>query len=201
MRHYDPWLDLPENRRMSEVFRHHDNTTRPHTFTRSLFDSTGLSYADHSFRAFSWNGRLIFGWGAVSMADAVRGPPEIHKAEGYSDHLPVMLKIRKGPFHPDTLPNPMQTTSHNSLAREKRGDLKAGSKDGRRVLPILLAPRHGARTLGKYCLRISGQAGKQNVCAARAIIQCARQADSLETCWQCAARAGNVFLQGAGPRE
>jgi len=110
-----------------------------------------------------------------------------------------MLKIRKGPFHPDTLAQSNAETSHNSLAG-KRGDLKAGRRMGA-VSPILLAALDTEHVRwGKYCLWISGQAGKQNVCAARAIIQCAARPIPWKTCWQWRARAGNVFLQGAGPR-
>jgi endonuclease/exonuclease/phosphatase family metal-dependent hydrolase len=194
MRHYDPWLDLPENRRMSEVFRHHDNTPDHILLPRSLFDSTGLSYADHSFRAFSWNGRLILDGAPYRWQMRFEDHRKFHKAEGYSDHLPVMLKIRKGPFHPDTLAQSNADNLPQFFGPGKTGGFESGVEGWAPCSPHITCARDTEHVRwGKYCLRISGQAGKQNVCAARAIIQCARQADSLENLLAVALRGQGTF--------
>jgi endonuclease/exonuclease/phosphatase family metal-dependent hydrolase len=193
-RHYDPWLDVPENRRMSEVFRHHENTPDHILLPRSLFDSTGLSYVDRSFQAFSWNGRLILNRAPYRWQMRFENHRKFHKAEGYSDHLPVMLKICKGPFHPATVVQSDSDNPTRSFVPEKTGGFESGVEGWAPCSPHINCARDTEHVRwGKFCLRISGTAEKQNACAARAVLQCSRRADSLENLLSIALRGQGTF--------
>ena len=181
MRHFDPWLDLPENKRMSEVYRHKDNTPDHILLPVSLFDSIGLSYVDRSFRVFSWDGRLLLNGVPFRWQIRFENHRKFHKAEGYSDHLPIMLKICKGPFHSDAQAQPDTINSSKISGHGKPGGFESGMEGWVSCAPHITCIRDTAQVRwGRYCLKISGSAGKQNVCAARAMLQCDLPDNSLQ---------------------
>jgi hypothetical protein len=201
LRHFDPWLDLPENRRMSEVYRHHDNTPDHILLPRSLFDSSGLSYADRSFHVFSWDGRLLLNGAPYRWQMRFENHMKFHRAEGYSDHLPIMLKIRKGPFQASVFPGAGSDDSRNISGRKKTGGFESGVEGWISCAPRITCARDTDHVRwGRFCLRISGLAGKQNVCAARALFTCAHPADSLERLLTSAVRGhGTLSFRARAP--
>lgn len=184
MRHFDPWLDIQENRRMSEVYRHQDNTPDHILLPGALFDSSGLSYIDRSFRPFTWDGRLLLNGVPYRWQMRFENHQKFHKAEGYSDHVPIMLKLCKGPFCLDASDASAQSDmdkSRHLSGPGKTGGFESGVEGWVSHASHITCTRDTSQVRwGRYCLRIYGLAGKQNVCAARALLQCARPADSLE---------------------
>ena len=55
---FDPWLELPEARRLTTVYKGRPETPDHILLPPSMFDTTGISYVDNSFAPFTWNGRL-----------------------------------------------------------------------------------------------------------------------------------------------
>ncbi len=95
---FDPWLELPEARRLTTVYKGRPETPDHILLPASMFDTMGISYVDNSFTPFTWNGRLTkdgapFRW---QMRFTKNGP--IHMGEGYSDHLPVLAKLCRKPY-------------------------------------------------------------------------------------------------------
>jgi hypothetical protein len=106
---------------------------------------------------------------------------KFHKAEGYSDHLPVMLKICKGPFHADVVAESATDDSRHFSGHQKNGGFESGVEGWVSCSPRITCARDTQQVRwGRYCLRISGLAGKQNACAAHALLQCGRRGDSTE---------------------
>jgi len=99
---YDLWLELPPYKRLSYVQRKASSTLDHILIPASLYDSDGVSYVDNSFCVFRWSGRLLYDgkpWRWQMRYDK-RG--KRHVGEGYSDHLPLVVKLRLGPFEPST---------------------------------------------------------------------------------------------------
>jgi hypothetical protein len=200
-RHFDPWLDLPENRRMSEVYRRRNNTPDHILLPGALFDSTGISYVDRSFHVFSWDGRLLLNGAPYRWQMRFENHLKYHRAEGYSDHLPIMLKLCKGPFRIETPARSDTDNSRDISGRRKTGGFESGVEGWVSCAPHITCTRDTDHVRwGRFCLRISGSAGKQNVCAARALLSCARPADSLENLLALAARGrGTLSLRARAP--
>jgi endonuclease/exonuclease/phosphatase family metal-dependent hydrolase len=175
--HFDPWLDIAEDRRMSEIYRGQKNTPDHILLPAALFDTAGLSYVDRSFRVFSWDGRLLLNGAPYRWQMRFENHVKLHRGEGYSDHLPIMLNLCKGPFHPET-PQPADAAGGHPIAG-KSGGFESGVEGWVSGASHITCSRDtvGVR-YGKYCLKISGFAGKQNVCAAKALLQCAGFADT-----------------------
>lgn len=94
--HYDLWLDLPEPLRRSAVYRGISQTPDHIVLPRSLLDSTGWTYVDSSFQAFTWTGLLM--WKQRPYRWQTKYHPRIkrHLGKGYSDHLPIYAEfVRK----------------------------------------------------------------------------------------------------------
>jgi endonuclease/exonuclease/phosphatase family metal-dependent hydrolase len=94
MFHYDPWPEVPAYRRYSYIFRNSSQTPDHILVPASMFDGAGIDYVKGSFCAFRWNGKLIFNgkpyrW---QIDHSKRG--KYHAGYGYSDHLPVMAKLK-----------------------------------------------------------------------------------------------------------
>jgi hypothetical protein len=92
-----------------------------------------------------------------------------------------MLKICKGPFHSDVLAQSDADNRTQFSGPGKTGGFESGVEGWVSRASHITCIRDTALVRwGRYCLRIHGLAGKQNVCAARAVLQSARPADSLE---------------------
>jgi hypothetical protein len=171
-RHFDPWLDLPEEKRMSEMFKHQKNTLDHILIGSALFDSSGLSYVDSSFHPFTWNGKLLFNGAPYRWQMRFENGGKYHKGEGYSDHLPVIAKLRRGPFtlsrsEAETAACPKPRASPSTIGFE------TGSEGWVACAPYVGLRRDTANARsGIYCLKIAGTPGKQNGCVAHAVIRC-----------------------------
>jgi len=182
MRHFDPWLDIAEDKRASEMFRHQNNTPDHILIPESLLDTSRLSYVDRSFCVFTWDGRLLMNGEPYRWQMRYENKQKIHRAEGYSDHLPIFLKLRKGPFFSNDTSE--QSMKHGKIAAP-RGVIsfetgREGWVSGARH--IKLSRDTGKPHSGSYCLKIAGEAGKQNGCAGRDVIPCTISADSSAHC-------------------
>jgi endonuclease/exonuclease/phosphatase family metal-dependent hydrolase len=115
--HYDLWLETPEWRRFSAMYRGHRQTPDHIIVGRAMLDSAGISYVDNSFSSSTWQGRLLrdrrpYRWQIRRTKSGVK-----HLGAGYSDHLPISALLHRGPFAfaardctsactaPDTLPS------------------------------------------------------------------------------------------------
>jgi endonuclease/exonuclease/phosphatase family metal-dependent hydrolase len=178
LQHFDPWLDLSEDKRMSEVFKHQKNTLDHILLSPALFDSSGLSYVDSSFRSFTWNGRLLFNDAPFRWQMRFENGGKYHLGEGYSDHLPIMAKLWRGPF---TLSRAEAASigSKKDLSSMRTIGFETGSEGWASCMPYISLRRDtsSARS-GFYCLRISGDLIKQNGCVAYSVIHCNLPEDS-----------------------
>jgi hypothetical protein len=168
--HFDPWLDISESKRMSETFRHQYQTPDHILLPRSMFDTAGISYVDCSFRVFTWNKRLLYYGQPYRWQMRFSGKQKFHKGEGYSDHLPLIVQLRRKPFFGNV-----------GTQRKKAGAVKTGVQvnagfetgcDGWVACePKIHAYRDSVEpSAGRYCLKITGQAGKQNNTAAKVLL-------------------------------
>ena len=90
--HYNLWLEIPINERFSTKFREGNSTPDNILVPSSLFDNKKLSYVINSFSVFKpsylYENNIIKKWEMYEENDI-----KIHKAEGYSDHLPIYAKF------------------------------------------------------------------------------------------------------------
>ena len=178
LRHFDPWLDIAEEKRMSEIFRHQNNTPDHLLLCPALLDSSGLSYVDCSFRVFTWDARLLMNGEPYRWQLRFENKQKIHRAEGFSDHLPIVLQLRKGPFHAE---DSSADGSQQTPGKRRAGVI--GFETGREgwiagAKKISISRDSKNPRSGAYCLKIAGEAGKQNGCAAKASIPCFLGRDS-----------------------
>lgn len=90
--HYNLWLDISSNERFSTRVRDENNTPDNILIPSSLFDNKKLSYIPNSFTVFKpdylYKNNEIIRW---KMSDDKF--IKIHKAEGFSDHLPIFANF------------------------------------------------------------------------------------------------------------
>lgn len=90
--HYNLWLEIPINERFSTKFRDGNSTPDNILLPSSLFDDKKLSYVSNSFNVFKpqylYENNSIKSW-QIDEKDGIK----IHKAQGYSDHLPIYAKF------------------------------------------------------------------------------------------------------------
>jgi hypothetical protein len=178
LQHFDPWLDLPEDKRMSEIFQHQKNTLDHILLSPALFDSSGLSYVDSSFHAFTWDSRLLMKDAPFRWQMRYENNNKYHRGEGFSDHLPIVAKMCKGPFHYRAVPTKTDISKKEKSSIKTIG-FETGLESFAPCAPYIRLSRDKNNALsGLYSLKISGLA-KQNGCAAHAIISCALADDSL----------------------
>jgi len=93
---YNLWLEIPESRRWSVNFFGRKNSPDSMIVSKSLYDSTGISYVDNSFDKFDpdylFDNNKVFRW-----QRAARGKGR-HLGKGYSDHLPIFARFSTQPF-------------------------------------------------------------------------------------------------------
>ena len=86
--HYNLWLEIPTNERFSTKFRDQNNTPDNIILSPALFDGKKLSYILNSFEVFKpdylYKNRNISRWKMQNSSEI-----QIHKGEGFSDHLPI----------------------------------------------------------------------------------------------------------------
>jgi endonuclease/exonuclease/phosphatase family metal-dependent hydrolase len=167
---FDAWLELPEAKRLSTMFKGRPQTPDHILLPASLFDGTGISYVNNSFYAFTWNGRLLkdgapFRWQMRYVKNA-----RFHAGEGYSDHLPLVAKLCRCPYRADSV-----ETGEGTMAAAGGGSgAGSGFEDGAdgwvscvkqvKVVRDTLNPY-----AGRYSLMLAGKA-KDNASAARSRI-------------------------------
>jgi endonuclease/exonuclease/phosphatase family metal-dependent hydrolase len=186
---FDAWLEQPEAKRLSTMFRGRPQTPDHILLPASLFDGNGISYVNNSFYAFTWNGRLLkdgapFRWQMRYTKNA-----RYHAGEGYSDHLPLVAKLCRRPYRPDSL-----DTSEGAIAATPGGPGAVnGFEDGAdgwvscvklvKVVRDTLNPH-----AGRYSLMLAGKA-KDNASAARSRIPVPAR---------CGAAALELAVRGSG---
>lgn len=186
---FDPWLELPEARRLTTVYKGRPETPDHILLPASMFDTMGISYVDNSFTPFTWNGRLTkdgapFRW---QMRFTKNGP--IHMGEGYSDHLPVLAKLCRKPYR---LPD---SPAVGGLDKQDRAGVWGGFADGvdgwvSCVKHVAVARDSASPHSGSHCLAITGRAAA-NASAARCRI-------SVSGACPNDSRALSLWLKGTG---
>jgi endonuclease/exonuclease/phosphatase family metal-dependent hydrolase len=173
VRHYDLWLELPENRRMSLTYHGSPETPDHILLPPALFRANGISYCDKSFDVFTWNGALLrngepFGWQMSGF-----GKRRFHLGEGYSDHLPIRARFTRKPFTfaaqtvSDTAPA-AKPASGKTIA----GGFEKSMEGWVACTPSIIVCRDSSEPAsGRYCLRIKGDAPEKNCCAARTVMR------------------------------
>jgi len=163
--HFDPWTELAEQDRCSEMFQGRRETPDHILLPHSMFDSVGLSYVNNSFHAFTWNGRLIkdgvpYRW---QMRYTKHG--RVHVGEGYSDHLPVVLKLARGAYKSDAV-----DTRENNKSAHVQGSFEDGVDGFIACTKTIRVERDTAfPKSGRYCLKMSG-ISKSNCCAVKCLM-------------------------------
>ncbi len=91
--HFDCWLDLSRKARQSSAYRGRSQTPDHILLPWSLVDSSGWTYVDSSFRAFTWSGLLM--WNEKPYRWQMKYHPSVkrHTGKGYSDHLPIYAEF------------------------------------------------------------------------------------------------------------
>lgn len=161
--HYNLWLELPESKRMSYVYRGSNQTLDNMIIALSLFDSAGFSYLDNSFETYTNNGQLIRNGVPYRWQMRYRGKERIHTGRGYSDHLPVRARFVRAPYrfrtrnksNPDTAPSVLgdfESATDGWICDDSRFSLHRDSTVSRS---------------GNYSLKASGMHEKSNRTAAK----------------------------------
>jgi hypothetical protein len=142
----------------------------------ALYDSFGISYIDNSFSVFTWENRLMNNGEPYRWQMKFRGRARFHAGDGYSDHLPLIARFRRGAFVRDTVgmapaempadPQPAGTrgipAGHAArLPRARLATLDGWNQCDKR---IGLARDAAACDRG---IRLSGDPGDDNCCAGR----------------------------------
>ena len=172
-RHYDLWLELPEEKRWSFKYQGQPKTPDHILLPKSLFDRNGWSYLEGSFSVFTWDGRLLrdgdpFGWQMKGF-----GERRFHLGEGYSDHLPLRaVFIKNKALHVQDSaagfrPAPgtsRQSAGNNGFEKSMEGWLACGRG-------FSAVRDSGQPASGRYCLKIRGASPPgQNRTVARTVL-------------------------------
>lgn len=177
--HYDLWLELPERVRMSHFFKGNRQTPDHILIPSSLYDSSGISYVDNSFRVFTWDGQLIsnkrpFRWQILDKKGV-----KLHTGRGYSDHLPIQATFTTSPFS-------FQSSNSNQQKEDAISDLGTDSFEIWSEGWMLCSSEAEIFTditksmNGKSSICIRGEAQKNNCCIAKLIVPGERiKSDSL----------------------
>ncbi|MDR2694670.1 MAG: hypothetical protein LBB74_10730 [Chitinispirillales bacterium] len=165
--HYNPWLEVDEGARMSYVYRGAKNTIDNMLLPASLFDDEGYSYLRGSFQAFTWDGRLLKDGAPYRRQMYYKGKERYHKAEGYSDHLPITARLVRSKLIVDTVsvgcPDINPSLTVGDFAASTDGWLSGDSR-----FSVERDGKH-AKT-GSHSLKISGLHESENHTAARAAL-------------------------------
>jgi endonuclease/exonuclease/phosphatase family metal-dependent hydrolase len=169
--HYNAWLDLEEGKRMSYVYRGAKQTIDNMLLPRALFDSSGYSYADGSFEAFSWEGRLLKDGAPYRRQMVYVGKQRYHKGEGYSDHLPIRARFVKAKLLPEGGGYECASIDTSAAAGDFSGSTGGWVQvDG--YFSVARDSRYARK--GSHSLRVAGRHDSQNRTAARAVFASSR---------------------------
>jgi endonuclease/exonuclease/phosphatase family metal-dependent hydrolase len=91
--HYDLWFELRAPYRFSYVHRKKRLTLDHILLPAALYDGRGAEYVDNSFDVFRWNGRLLYDGKPYRWRMQWTRRGKRHVGEGYSDHLPLLVKL------------------------------------------------------------------------------------------------------------
>jgi endonuclease/exonuclease/phosphatase family metal-dependent hydrolase len=91
--HYNLWFELEPYQRLSYMYRNRPETPDHILVPASLYDNKGICYVDNSFAVFRWSGRLIFKKRPYRWQYRWTRQGRMHVGEGYSDHLPLLVKL------------------------------------------------------------------------------------------------------------
>jgi len=91
--HYNLWLDLPEEKRKSYVFRGAPQTIDHILIPPALVDEHGYSYLKGSFEVFTWDDALLRDGVPYRWQMIFRGKVKYHAGHGFSDHLPIRARF------------------------------------------------------------------------------------------------------------
>ena len=85
---YNLWYDVDKANRYTYIYRGKKDVLDNILISKSLLNQTNLHYKFNSFQAFKrdylFKGKYIYRW------QTTYGRVRVHKAKGFSDHLPVM---------------------------------------------------------------------------------------------------------------
>jgi len=182
---YNLWLELPEEKRMSYVYRGAAQTPDNMILPPSMFDTSGYSYLNGSFGAFTWGGELLRGGIPYRWQMAFRGKRKYHAGRGYSDHLPLTARfVWARP--PAGAPDNRDSASSNHAGAPQAAGGYCENADPRLVTGDFAAATDGwvsgdsrftvsrdgkfAQT-GTHSLRVSGRHGEKNAAAAKAALE------------------------------
>jgi endonuclease/exonuclease/phosphatase family metal-dependent hydrolase len=166
--HFDPWVDVPEPKRWSLIFRGAPQTLDHILMPAAMFDSAGFSYGDKSFEPFTWNGALLRDGAPFRWQMKWSGKRRFHAGAGYSDHLPVRTVLYRRPYSctarpPAAAPRPVAHDFKGGFEESLEGWMACGK--GFSVTRDSL----GAFA-GRFCLHMQRPADEKNDCAARVVL-------------------------------
>jgi endonuclease/exonuclease/phosphatase family metal-dependent hydrolase len=165
--HYDPWLEIPEAKRFSRMYRKEFETPDHILLPRSMFDAIGLSYCKNTFGPFSWNDTLMKNGEPFRWQMRGFGKRRFHAGEGYSDHLPLRVLLIRKPWQCDSTaampPVEKAIVKNNGFELSTEG--WTGGSGETEVSRDSLLPFSG-----RYCLRLKGSPGKNNIIAGRTVL-------------------------------
>jgi hypothetical protein len=95
------------------------------------------------------------------------GKRRFHAGEGYSDHLPLKVCLVKKPWVCDT--TPVRGSSKNGIVENNGFELSAEGWTGS-SREIEVSRDSVLPFAGRYCLRIKGTPGKNNITACRTVL-------------------------------
>jgi len=98
--HYNLWLDLDYDKRFSTIYRGQNNTPDNILIPPALFDNKNLSYRIKSFTVYTPN--YLYSNKKIHRWEIRNG---IHKAKGYSDHLPILASFSTDKLYKNSLKN------------------------------------------------------------------------------------------------
>jgi len=163
--HYDLWLELAENRRGSYAHRPRWTTPDHMLIPASLQDSTGLSYLDNSFAVYTRHDSLLSHGEPYAWQVRYKKKELWHAGKGYSDHLPVSARFRRGAYEstgPAAIPPP---PAAGPISLESGPEGWLGEESSIQATRDTVRARTGA-----YSLHVSGRAPNRGVTAARAVL-------------------------------
>jgi endonuclease/exonuclease/phosphatase family metal-dependent hydrolase len=162
----DPWFSLPRQKRMSTVYKGRSQTPDHILLPPSMFDSAGISYVDNSFGPFTWNGRLLKNGAPFRWQMRYEKQLRMHVGEGFSDHLPLSVKLCRGPYHSNSLDTIDKEIPSQPLSGTRPFGFETGCEGWVACAPHLLCEQDTlAPAGGRYCLKLAGRA-TSNACAA-----------------------------------
>lgn len=165
--HYDLWLELPPQKRMSYFYQGNMQTTDHIIISAALYDSSGIAYVDNSFRVFDMNGMLLENGIPRRWKMRYRNKKKYHVGEGFSDHLPVMASFALGGFSGSALDSARVIINGESPRWfEEHANGWMACANAYRILRDTTEVFRGT-----YALHVMAAAQKSNKTAIRTVIQ------------------------------